>query len=433
MNILKMTNTYKPLVGGLEKSVSYFAQEFRKMGHRVIIVAPEYPDMVPEEDVIRIPAMQHFNGTDFSVQLPVQGTLTEALGDFRPDIVHSHHPFLIGDTALRIASKYNVPLVFTHHCLYEENVHYMPGNEDALKRFVIELSTGYANLADHVFAPSESVMLMMKERGVITPVDVVPTGIYTEDFARGAGKKLRKELGIANDAFVVGHIGRLAPEKNLEFLAHAVAQFLKDTPKAHFLIGGTGPSEDGIKEIMAKEGVIDRLHLVGLLKGKDLVSAYHAMNVFVFASQSETQGLVLTEAMAAGIPVVAIDAPGVREVVKDRVNGWLLSHENIDDFVLALAWFKRQPALRMKKLKQASKLTAHAFAMKKCAQRALDIYQKLTAYQGFSRPQRDDGFWSNAVRSIQTQWGLARNLKNATEAYISSGGVTVSTETLDKP
>ena len=165
MNILLMTNTYKPLVGGLEKSVINFSEEFRALGHRVVIVCPDYPDMKPEEDVIRVPAIQQFNGSDFSVQLPIQGTLTEALGDFKPDIVHSQHPFLIGDTALKIASKFNVPLVFTHHTLYEQNVHYVPGNEESLKRFVIELSTGYANLADHVFAPSESVMLMMKERG----------------------------------------------------------------------------------------------------------------------------------------------------------------------------------------------------------------------------------------------------------------------------
>ena len=121
----------------------------------------------------------------------------------------------------------------------------------------------------------------------------------------------------------------LAPEKNLEFVTRAVAQFLKKEPKAHFLIGGTGPSEEPIKEIMAKEGLTDRLHLAGMLKGKDLVDAYHAMDVFVFASQSETQGLVVTEAMAAGIPVVAVDAPGVREVVKDFVNGRLLGLERL--------------------------------------------------------------------------------------------------------
>ncbi|MFH0754224.1 MAG: glycosyltransferase [Candidatus Omnitrophota bacterium] len=419
MNILMMTNTYKPLVGGLEKSVSGFAAEFRRMGHRVVIIAPDYPDMVPEKDVIRIPAMQHFNGTDFSVQLPIQGTLTEALGDFVPNIVHSHHPFLIGDTALRIASKFNVPLVFTHHSLYEENVHYMPGNEEALKRFVIELSTGYANLADHVFAPSESVRALVKERGVLTPVDVVPTGIDTEKFTHGAGKTFRRKNNIPADAYVVGHVGRLAPEKNLEFLTRVVAQFLKKNRKVHFLIGGRGSSEESIKEIMAKEGVLDRVHLVGMLQGKDLVSAYHAMNVFVFASVSETQGLVVTEAMAAGIPVVAVDAPGAREVVKDQVNGRLLAQEDSDDFLLALEWLKKQPASRIKKIKEACHETAREFTMKKCAQKAIGIYAALTAYQGFSRRKHEDNFWVDVVKSIQIQWGVAKNLTKATAAFVT--------------
>jgi len=419
MNILLMTNTYKPLVGGLEKSVISFAKEYREAGHRVIIVAPEFPDMEVEKDVIRVPAMKNFNGSDFSVQMPIQGTLTEALGDFTPHIVHSQHPFLIGDTALKIASKYNVPLVFTHHSLYEENVHYMPGNEEALKRFMIELSTGYANLADHVFAPSESVMLMMKERGVTSPIDVVPTGIYTQEYSRGAGKSFRKKLNIPADAFVAGHIGRLAPEKNLEFVARAVAQFIKKEPKAHFLIGGTGPAEESIKQIMAQEGLEDRLHLAGMLKGKELVNAYHAMDVFVFASQSETQGLVVTEAMAAGIPVVAVDAPGVREVVKDFVNGRLLAQESVEDFTASLVWLKKQSAGRLKIIKKACKTTAQRFNMKDCAQRALDIYVSLTINHGFCRRNKEDGFWSNAVRNIQTQWGLAKNLSHATGAFMS--------------
>jgi len=432
-----MTNTYKPLVGGLEKSVSSFTKEFREAGHRVIIVAPEFPDMQPEKDVVRVPAMKNFNGTDFSVELPIPGTLTEALGDFHPHIVHSQHPFLIGDTALRIASKYNVPLVFTHHSLYEENVHYIHEMrqrnefeaigpfEEALKRFMIELSTGYANLADHVFAPSESVCLMMKERGVTTSIDVVPTGIYTEQFAKGSGKTFRKKLNVPSDVFVVGHVGRLAPEKNLEFVTHAVAQFLKKEPKAHFLIGGAGPSEESIKEIMAKEGVADRLHLAGMLKGKDLVNAYHAMDVFVFASQSETQGLVVTEAMAAGIPVVAIDAPGVREVVKDGMNGRLIPQESIEDFVAGLVWLKKQPASRIKKIKKACRETAQGFSMKDCAQRALNIYVSLTINKEFSRRNTEGSFWSSAVRSIQTQWGLAKNLTHATGALVSPALGTV--------
>ncbi len=418
MNILIMTNTYKPLVGGLEKSVINFTKEFRGSGHRVMIVCPEYPDMQPEKDVIRVPAMQNFNGSDFSVQLPIQGTLAEALGDFRPDIIHSQHPFLIGDTALRIASKYKVPLVFTHHTLYEENVHYVPGNEQALKRFVIELSTGYANLADQVFAPSESVMRLMKERGVTSPIDVVPTGIYIEQFASGSGKTLRKKLNIPADAFVAGHVGRLAPEKNLGFLTRAIVQFLKKEPKAHFLIGGKGPSEESIKEIMAKEGLTDRLHLAGMLTGKDLVNAYHAMDVFVFASQSETQGLVVTEAMAARVPVVAVDASGVREVVKDHVNGCLIAQESIEDFVSALAWLKKQPASRLLRIREACGKTAEEFSMKDCAQKALKIYTSLTV-EGFFRRNSEESLWSDAVRSIQAQWGLAKNLTHAAGAFMS--------------
>ena len=295
----------------------------------------------------------------------------------------------------------------------------MPGNEEALKRFMIELSTGYANLADRVFAPSESVLQMLKERGVTTAIDVVPTGIYAHQFTRGAGKTFRKKLNIPAGALVVGYVGRLAPEKNLEFVTRAVAQFLKKEPKAHFLIGGTGPSEEFIKDIMLQAGLTDRLHLAGMLKGKDLVNAYHAMDVFVFASQSETQGLVVTEAMAAGLPVVAVDAPGVREVVKDGVNGRLLMNETIEDFVAGLVWFKKKPAPQIKKIAKACKETAQKFLMKDCAQKALTIYISLTTNHGFSRSHKEEGFWSNSVRSIQTQWGLAKNLTHATGAYMT--------------
>lgn len=433
MNILMMTNTYKPLVGGLEKSVEAFSHELRARGHRIIIVVPEYEGMKPEEDVIRIPAVQNFNGSDFSVQLPIPSVLVEALGDFRPDIVHAHHPFLVGDTALRVASKYNVPLVFTHHTLYEENVHYVPGNQEALKRFVIELSTGYANLADRVFAPSESVKQMIESRGVHTPVEVVPTGIYVETFSRGAGpagggagRAFRKAHGIPADAFVVGHLGRLAPEKNLEFLARSVAGFLKKHPEAHFLVVGKGPSEETIPQILneagagpADGGAGDRLHLPGVLKGKNLVHAYHAMDVFAFASQSETQGLVLTEAMAAGVPIVAVDAPGVREVVKDEVNGRLLARQNEKDFVQALEWIRRRSPSELKKIQQACRETANDFSMEKNVQKALGVYTSLAMVQGFVRSFSEDNPWARTGRLIHAQWDLIKNLTRATGAMMT--------------
>jgi 1,2-diacylglycerol 3-alpha-glucosyltransferase len=432
MNILMMTNTYKPLLGGLERSIENFTIEYRKAGHRVIIVAPEYPNMQVEEDVIRIPAMQNFNGSDFSIQLPAPGALTEALGDLKPHLIHTHHPFLVGDTALRMATKYNVPLVFTHHTLYEENVHYVPGNDEALKRFVVELSTGYANLADQVFAPSESVMRLMKERGVTTPIEVVPTGIDIEKFRRGDAKSFRKKQNIPDHAFVVGHVGRLAPEKNLEFVTHAVAKFMKEERRAHYLIGGSGPSQEAIKDIMEKNGVADRLHLAGVVKGQDLIDTYHAMDVFVFASQSETQGLVVTEAMAAGIPVIAVDAPGVREVVEDGVNGRLLARESIEDLVVALQWLVAQSPAEITKMKKACLQTAHEFSLEKCAERALKIYVNLVV-EGFFRKNVEDSAWTRTTRMIQTQWDLVKNLTIATGAMISPAMGTPASSDVNHP
>ena len=421
MNIVMMTNTYKPILGGLERSIETFTKAYREKGHRVIIVAPEFENSVPEEDVIRIPAVQNFNGTDFSVQLPIPGILTDALGDLRPDLVHSHHPFLVGDTALRLAYKFNVPLVFTHHTLYEQNTHYVPGDSDALKRFVIELSTGYANLADQVFAPSESVMKLIKERGVETSIEVVPTGIDLERFAAADGNKFRTENKIPKAAFVVGHLGRLAPEKNLEFLARAAVLFLKKNETAHFLVAGKGPLEETLKTLFEKADLSDRLHLTGPLNGLALAEAYHAMDVFVFASQSETQGLVLTEAMAAGVPVVAVDASGVREVVKDETNGRLLLKENEEDLVSALEWVERLTEEKSKKIKTECLKTAKDFSVKKCSDRALKAYFSLVMNKEFTRRPSENSSWEKTLRLIQADWELAKNLTKATaEAFLGA-------------
>ncbi len=419
MNILMMTNTYKPILGGLEKSVETFTDEFRRRGHRVIIVAPEFEGMEAEEDVIRIPALQNVNGSQFSMEVPVPGLLTKALGDFVPNIVHAHHPFLIGDTALRMASKYNVPLVFTHHTLYEENVHYLPGNEDTLKQFVIKLSTGYANLADQVFAPSESVAELIKSRGVETNVAVMPTGIYINEFTRGAGKAFRRKHAIPSDVFVVGHLGRLAVEKNLGFLSKSVMHFLQKNKDAYFLVVGGGPFEEAMKQLALTHKVSDRVIFAGSLHGKEKVDSYHAMDVFAFASQSETQGLVLTEALAAKVPIVAVDACGVREVVEDKINGRLLMQESLEDFTSALKWIKDLSPEAMIKMKNACRHTAQRFDMDQCAVKVLDLYASLSVRHGFiRRSTEEDGLWAQTVRLIQAQGELVKNLTKAAKALV---------------
>ncbi|HKK03945.1 MAG TPA: glycosyltransferase [Gammaproteobacteria bacterium] len=426
MNILLVTNTYTPHVGGVARSVEAFADEYRKRGHRVLVVAPEFPDMPEaERGVLRVPAIQEFNASDFSVVLPAHPPLTEAIDDFGPDIVHSQHPFLLGSTAVRVARHRGLPLVFTHHTLYEQYTHYVPGDSPALKRFTIELATRYANLCDQVFAPSESLRDLVRERGVTTPVEVIPTGVYTERFAEGDGAGFRRDAGIPPEALVIGHLGRLAPEKNLPFLAEAVAQFIGEQPQAHFLVIGSGPSEDEMRAIFAANGIESRLHFAGTLQGRALADALHAMDLFAFASKSETQGMVLTEAMAAGLPVIALDASGVREVVNDRENGRLLREETPQAFAAALRWAATLDEEASAALRQAALETAEAYSMERCAATALACYRAVRA-RSASETGPAQTRWEEVLGALRTEWALFMNLAGAGDAAL--GGERIPRE-----
>ena len=404
MNILMVSNTYLPIVGGLELSIQSFTAEYRKRGHRVIIVTPEFKDAPTKEfGVIRVPAIKNFNGSKYSIKLPMPVFFVKALGRFKPDIIHTHHPFLMGDTALRLAYAHNVPLVFTHHSLYEENIHWMPGMSEALKKFIIRLTTGFANLCDTVIAPSESVAEMIREHGVKTPVAVIPTGLHLNQFM-GTSKNFKEETKIPEKAFVVGYVGRLAEEKNLPFLMRAVASFLKKEKNALFLVVGSGPMEETIELHFKQMKLEAQLRLAGEMKGKKLIEAYQAIDVFAFASQSETQGMVLNEAMAAGAPVVGVDAPGVRDIVSDKINGRLVPNENEDEFSQALGWvFDRSPSER-KKLIDGAKETAKNYSVERSATKALEVYESL------KEKERQFPF----LQHMNAEWDLFSNFTKST-------------------
>ncbi len=418
MNILMLTNTYTPHVGGVARSIERFVTSFRARGHRVLVIAPEFEEMPENEtDVVRVPAIQNFNGSDFSVALPIPLFLQTEIDAIRPDLVHSHHPFLLGGAAIRIASARSLPIVFTHHTLYERYTHYVPGDSPAMKRFVIDLSTSYANMCDQVIAPSETIADLVRSRGVVSPVDVVPTGLDIEAFAGGDGSGYRDRLGIPRDAIVVGHVGRLAPEKNIGFLARVIAGYVQTDPAAHVLIVGVGPSESVIQQAFDQPANQMRLHMAGQQMGRELADAYAAMDVFAFASHTETQGMVLTEAMAAGVPVVAIDAPGVREVVVDGCNGRLLPSEDGEAFVAALDSVTHCPDELRSRLQSGAKSTAANFTIDRCADMALDLYRRCIESDRATAPE-DDTPWHRVLGSISAEWELIRGVADATEAAL---------------
>ncbi len=412
MNILMMTNTFTPHVGGVARSVEGYTEAFRQLGHRVLVAAPLFKGTpAGERGVVRFPAVRDFHGSDFSLPVPKPFGLLSSLRAFRPEVVHAHHPFLLGGTALRIACARDLPLVFTHHTLYEQYTHYVPGDSQALKRFAIDLVSGYCNLCDLVIAPSRAVARLLETRGVRASIAVIPTGIRTQLFASGDGHGFRRRLGIPEDAFVVGHVGRLAPEKNLGFLTEAVARFLAARRDASFLLVGGGSAAEDICARLEEAGLRDRLIATGVLNQPDLAAAYRAMDVFAFASRTETQGMVLCEAMAAGVPVVALTATGADELVVDGQNGRLLRREDAERYAAALAWVADlEPAARGA-LGVAASRSARTYDISDLARQTLDVYGALLA--GAPMRHRAATPFAGAARRLRGEWRLLYNIATA--------------------
>ena len=398
MRVTMFTNTYLPHVGGVANSVKQFTDGYRQRGHDVLVVAPTYEEDHPEgegENVVRVPALKNIQESNFSLALPTTPKLKRALDGFQPELIHSHHPYIIGDTALRFAASEELPLVFTYHTMYEHYTHYSPVAPEQLKEFIKELATGYANLCSCVIAPSESVAEILRERGVRTPIRVIPTGVEVERFEEGDGESVRAEYGIPDSAPVIGYLGRLAEEKNLDFLSRALAAYLEGDDSAHVLVVGGGEAMADIEDVFQRRDMSERLHMTGELTGQEVIDAYHAMDVFAFSSLTETQGMALAEALAAGCPVVALDAPGAREIVRTGKNGILVEEEDEGEFAEALSSVLQKLDREGRKFADRCRKSVENYRSERCVGRALDLYRELLEGKEPSLPE-----WEEAMSRV---------------------------------
>lgn len=421
LKIAMFTNTYLPHVGGVARSVKTLEDACRAAGHEVRVVAPEFEDTDSTDKVLRVPAIQNFNGSDFCVRIPFPNLVRDFMDDFKPDVIHSHHPFLLGDAALREAGKMKIPIVFTHHTLYEQYTHYVPGDSEALKRMASQLAVEYCNLCDLVIAPSRSIAELLADRGTHAPIRPIPTGIDTEFFASGDGRAFRKSAGIGENVPLIGHLGRLAGEKNLLFLTRSVMHAMREHPQVELLLVGDGDAREAIKEAIGSAGFSGRVHWAGKLTGPDLAGAYAAMDWFVFASQSETQGMVLAEAMAAGKPVVALDGPGVREIVGDGANGFLLEGDaDEEDFAAALGRLIDDRDLS-NRLSEGARETAREYSIECCAGAVIEAYRHLVD-DSPEGEERDTTPWDRLVAGIEIEWDLLSAKLAAVAAAVTETG-----------
>lgn len=422
MNIAMFTNTYLPLVGGIENSIATFVEDFKKLGHKCLIVTPEM-DGAEEStrDILRIPAVRRFAGSAFSMHLPIPGTIKPRIDEFAPHVVHTHHPFLLGDDALRNARRRAVPLVLTYHTIWERYADFFP--TETIKNIVVNLTLEYSNLCDHVVAPSQSILEALQGLGVTVPMSVIPTGISVENFRTGDRARGRELLGLAPDAQVVGYVGRVGPEKNLAYMADAAVLWCREHPRARLLIVGGGDYRKHIKEIFETAGLPDRVVLAGVRKGQDLVDSYAAMDAFVFTSLTDTQGIVLAEAMASSLPIVALDAPGARESVTDGDNGRLLpAASDTTTFARALADVFADDARRA--AWSAAALTRSASCSREhTARQMLELYTSLIrAHEEAEAAEDEPAFptFERLAARLEAEWDLLSTKAAATVSGVAA-------------
>ncbi len=407
MNIAMFTNAYKPIIGGVERSIETFTRDLWELGHHTYIVTLSVPGAEESEDsVYRLPAIKEVNGTEFSAKLPIPSRLKDRLDSFGPEIVHSHHPFMLGDTALRVARRRGLPIVFTHHTLYERYTYLFARDSEVLSRIARAIATEYANLCDTVIAPTGSIKQMIRQRGVTAPITVIPTGIDVDRYSSGDGKGFRERYGIPRDAFLAGYLGRVVEAKNMDFLAEAVAKFLSSDPEAWYLVVGDGESAAPLEKKFQGAGVRDRLVMTGSLTGSDVADAYAAMDIFPFASKTETQGIVLIEAFSAGVPVMALDAPGSRDIVQDGRNGRLLPGKTPPDEFARQIHIASEKHDRLDGWRDSAKERAGEFDHKCCGGKLSDCYRELIK-QHVRVPQGEETqIWQKLQNRFSTEWDL---------------------------
>jgi len=320
VRILFISDVYFPRVNGVSTSIRTFREDLAREGIETQLVAPAYAGAAGEEaGVLRVPAAS-VPGDPEDRRMSWR-KLTRALDALAPgefDLVHIHTPFIAHYAGVRFARRANIPALATYHTFFEEYLHhYLPVLPRAAGRLLARSFTRSQCAAVHgLIAPSEPMRAVLQGYGVGTPIHVLPTGLAADRFRAGDGAAFRARAGIGADRALVTYIGRVAHEKNIGFLVQVFAEVLKSVPQALLVIAGEGPARAALRAQVSALGLAAHVHFAGYLdRDTELLDCYAAADVFVFASRTETQGLVLLEAMAQGAPVVSTAELGTRSIL----------------------------------------------------------------------------------------------------------------------
>ncbi len=379
MRVLMVSDVYFPRVNGVSTSIETFRRTLVAQGVEVRLVVPRYGDEPEEEGVVRVPGR------------PVPGDPEDRLVGWRAmhravlaaadgcDLVHVQTPFVAHYAGLKAARRLRLPVVATYHTLFEEYLqHYarlLPGGW--LRGQARAFSRRQCNQLDAVIVPSTAMRQRLTDYGVHTPLHVLPTGIPTRQFAAGDRAAFRHRHGIADDRPLALYVGRVAHEKNIGFLLDALVHAQRICPQALLVIAGEGPAMGELKARAAELGFADAVRFIGYLdRQQALPDCYAAADIFVFASRTETQGLVLLEAMAAGLPVVALSEMGTTDILAPG-RGALVPPPNPAAFGDAMGHILSRPQA-WRHLRDEAPRYAAEWADTAMAERLAGLYRQLT-------------------------------------------------------
>jgi 1,2-diacylglycerol 3-alpha-glucosyltransferase len=321
------TDTYTPQINGVVTSISLFANELERQGHAVYIFAPTPRQPKDGPHVIRVPSVPFMFQPEMRIAAVYDARAYGLVKRANLDVIHSHDPFAVGIFGLAMAKRFRLPFVHTYHTLYPEYVHYIW--DTWLTRELAErMSRDYCNQCDTVIAPSTKIREALIAWGTRKPIVTLPTGVNVDKYGErdDAGvADFRTRFGIKPEERLLTFVGRLGLEKNIDALVDAMS-FIR-TPGARLMVVGDGPYRADLERHAKKDHLSDRVLFTGYLRREDVTHAYHASDIFFFASLSETQGLVVGEALASGLPVVAVDDLAIADAVTDGSNGFLVPED----------------------------------------------------------------------------------------------------------
>jgi hypothetical protein len=382
---LVVSDVYFPRVNGVSTSIRSFSEDLSRQGVASTLVVPDYgrqagvePD-APSFEVRRVPArVVPFDREDRVMRRKALRTALAGVTRKNSDLVHIQTPFLAHYAGLKLARERGVPVVATCHTYFEDYLHHymplLPGFAGAwLARSVM---TRQLNAVDAVVSPSEPVRRRLLEYGVTRPIHVIPTGMTEDRFVRGSPQRFREQFGFAPDQRIVLNVGRVAHEKNLGFLLRMFPLVARRDPRAVLVIAGEGPARASLQAEAEKLGIGPRTRFIGNLdRERTLNDCYAAADVFVFASRTETQGLVLLEAMAQSRPVVSTACLGTRSVLTAG-SGACVVEESEADFAAAVCAVLKDRA-RARAMGEKSRAWAGQWSSASLAANMARLYREL--------------------------------------------------------